>query len=491
MIRFWRARASAVLVQAADASIEEVRVFAGRSLRPAQLPQPTPCAWRRLTREPSSRIVKRQQHFLQRPIQAFSVVSLAGVEQLGDLAGAWESLMADEAKAIVRVLPRIADIGAAQWDRLANPSGRAYDPFVSHAFLSALEEAETLTRRTGWVPQHLVLEGELGEALGAMPCYLKSHSQGEYMFDYHWAEACERAGGRYYPKLQCAVPFTPVPGRRLLVAPGPESDAREQLLLAAATQLTGQLKASSLHITFLSEDEWSRAGAAGLLQRTDKQFHWQNQGYATFEEFLSTLASRKRKSIRKERREAVAGGITIEHITGRDLTEAHWDAFFGFYMDTGSRKWGRPYLNRRFFSLIGKSMPDSCLLVFAKRDGRYVAGALNLIGGDCIYGRYWGTTDPQPCLHFEVCYYQAIDYAIEHGLARVEAGAQGEHKLARGYMPTPTYSAHWIADRGLRGAIARYLVQERQHMEHQRAALAEYGPYKKASETGVIDDEPR
>jgi predicted N-acyltransferase len=383
----------------------------------------------------------------------------------------------DDGKAAARVLGRIADIDAARWDALANPPGEPVNPFLTHAFLKALEDAGTVTRRTGWLPQHIVLEVD-GVPVGAMPCYLKSHSQGEYVFDYGWADAYERAGGRYYPKLQCAVPFTPVPGRRLLVAPGPAAEAHEALLLAAAVEVTDRLGASSLHVTFLTEGEWTRAGAQGLLQRTDQQFHWSNDGYATFDDFLAALASRKRKAIRKERAQALAGGLTVEHVTGTDLTEAHWDAFFGFYMDTGSRKWGRPYLNRQFFSLLGATMADRCLLVLAKRDGQYVAGALNLIGNDCLYGRYWGTTDPQPCLHFEICYYQAIEWAIAHGLPRVEAGAQGEHKLARGYMPTPTYSAHWIADRGLRNAVARYLVEERAHNARRREALAEYGPFR-------------
>ena len=387
--------------------------------------------------------------------------------------------MTDDGKAVVRVHPRIADIDAAVWDNLANPPERPFDPFISHAFLKALEDAQSVGRRAGWLPQHIVLEEEGLGPVGAMPCYLKNNSKGEYIFDYGWAEAYERAGGSYYPKLQCAVPFTPVPGRRLLVPPGPQAADREQLLLAAGVELTSQLGASSLHITFLTEAEWTRSGAAGLLLRTDKQFHWHNQGYATFDDFLTSLASRKRKAIRKERAQALDGGLVIERVTGKDLTEAHWDAFFAFYLDTGSRKWGRPYLNRKFFSLLGQSMADRCLLVLAKRDGRYVAGALNMIGGDCLYGRYWGTTDPQPCLHFEICYYQAIEWAIDNRLARVEAGAQGEHKLARGYLPTPTYSAHFIADRGLRTAIARYLVQERAHMDEHRAALAEYAPYRK------------
>ena len=388
--------------------------------------------------------------------------------------------MARKPEAVVKVVPRIADIPAADWDWLANPEGVAFDPFISHAFLRALEDAETVTRRSGWMPQHLMLE-EGGKTTGVMPCYLKTHSKGEYIFDYGWAEAYERAGGNYYPKLQCAVPFTPVPGRRLLVGNAPGSEAREELLLEAAAELARQNDLSSVHVTFLNEAQWRNAGTKGLLQRTDKQFHWQNANYANFDAFLETLASRKRKQIRKERAEALMGGLTIERIGGADITEAHWDAFFAFYMDTGNRKWGRPYLNRKFFSLLGQAMPAHCLLIMVKREGRYIAGALNMVGGDCLYGRYWGAVEQHPCLHFEVCYYQAIDYAIEKGLARVEAGAQGEHKLARGYMPTPTYSVYWIRDAGFRKAVARYLEDERRHMEAHRAELAGYGPYKKLS----------
>jgi predicted N-acyltransferase len=281
------------------------------------------------------------------------------------------------------------------------------------------------------------------------------------------------------------VPFTPVPGRRLLVGDAEGAEERERMLLAGAIEVAKRGRLSSLHITFCNEGEWQRAGEAGFLQRTDKQFHWHNHGYSTFDDFLATLASRKRKAIRRERAQAVESGLVIERVTGRDLTEAHWDAFFEFYMDTGSRKWGRPYLNRKFFSLLGAAMADRCLLIMARRGTRYVAGALNLIGGDCLYGRYWGTTEPAPFLHFEICYYQAIQYAIEHRLARVEAGAQGEHKLARGYMPAPTYSVHWIADPGFRKAVARYLDDERRYMEHERDALAQYGPYKRLS----ADDE--
>ena len=381
----------------------------------------------------------------------------------------------------VRVNPAISDIDAATWDRLAAPDGTPVNPFVTHAFLAALERSGSVGGRTGWRPCHLTLEQD-GRITGAAPCYLKTHSKGEYIFDYGWAEAYERAGGQYYPKLQIAVPFTPVPGRRLLVGSDEGAEAREQMLLAGAIALAGQLDASSVHATFLTEAEWARAGAArGWLQRTDQQFHWQNAGYATFDDFLATLASRKRKAVRRERAEAMSAGLVIEHVTGAEITEAHWDAFFTFYMETGSRKWGRPYLNRRFFSMLGEAMADRCLLVMARRDDDYVAGALNLIGGDCLYGRYWGCTEHHPFLHFEICYYQAIEIAIARKLARVEAGAQGEHKLARGYMPTPIYSVHWIADAGFRKAVARYLVEERQFMDQQRVALAEYGPYKKSA----------
>ena len=391
-----------------------------------------------------------------------------------------------EPAAVVRVAASMADIDAGQWDACANGDPATYNPFVSHAFLKALEEAGTIGRRTGWLPQHLVLEGADGEIAGVVPCYLKSHSRGEYVFDYSWAEAYERAGGDYYPKLQCAVPFTPVPGPRLLARPGPGRDETERTLAAAAVTLAEQLGVSSLHITFPTEGEWQRLGKMGFLQRTDQQFHWRNDGYQTFDDFLASFASRKRKAVRKERAQAVADGIEIEHVTGRDIREAHWDAFFAFYMETGSRKWGSPYLNRRFFSLLGAAMANRCLLVMAKRGGRYVAGALNMIGGDCLYGRYWGAIEHHPFLHFEVCYYQAIAFAISRGLARVEAGAQGEHKLARGYMPVPTYSLHWIADPNFRRAVARYLAEERREAAEHRALLAAYGPFRKADPEETI-----
>ena len=386
----------------------------------------------------------------------------------------------EQGQVVANVVSRIAEIEAEDWDACANPDPATHNPFLSHAFLKALEDSGCVgDKRTGWLPHHIVLNDGHGGIAGCVPCYVKLNSAGEYVFDYGWAEAYQRAGGAYYPKLQAAVPFTPVPGRRLLVRPGPDAERRQKLLAAAAVEVARRLGVSSLHLTFLTEEEWRALGAQGFLQRTDQQFHWRNEGYAKFDDFLARLSSRKRKTVRKERAEALGRGLTIERITGADLREEHWDAFFAFYQDTGNRKWGHPYLNRRFFSLLGEAMADRCLLVMAKRDNRYIAGALNLIGGDCLYGRYWGAIEHHPCLHFEVCYYQAIDYAIEHGLARVEAGAQGEHKLARGYMPVTTYSAHWIANAAFRTAIANYLDSEREHVAETVEALAELGPYRK------------
>lgn len=378
-----------------------------------------------------------------------------------------------------RTVAKIDAIPAAGWDACAMPEAATANPFVSHAFLAALEAAGTVGGRTGWHAQHIVIEDSAGVIVAVAPCYLKGHSQGEYVFDYAWADAYQRAGGRYYPKLLVAVPFTPVPGPRLLVLPGTEHDAREAALADALVEFTTQLGVSSLHLTYLDEAAASRLTSRQFLTRTGQQFHWANRGFATFDDFLATFASRKRKGVRKEREQALAGGIEIEHITGRAITEAHWDAMYAFYTDTGNRKWGQPYLNREFFSLLGASMADRCLLIFARRGGRYIAGALNMIGGDCLYGRYWGAIEQHPCLHFEVCYYQSIDYAIHHRLARVEAGAQGEHKLARGYMPTTTYSSHWIRDPGFRSAVARFLVQEREAVAEACELYAEAGPYRK------------
>lgn len=390
--------------------------------------------------------------------------------------------MSAKTAGVVRVEPAIAKIAALDWDACANPDPAHYNPFVAHAFLKALEDAKCVGGRSGWVPQHLAVEDRDGGIAACTPAYVKTHSQGEYVFDHGWAEAYTRAGGQYYPKLQVAVPFSPVPGPRLLARPGSQAGHNVSLLAAGAIELARRLDLSSVHMTFMQQDEWNRVTGLGYLLRTDQQFHWLNDGYANFDDFLGKLSSRKRKTVRKERTQALSAGITIERVQGAAITEAHWDAFFEFYMDTGARKWGRPYLNRKFFSLLGQSMADRCLLVFAMRSGRPIAGALNMIGGDCLYGRYWGMTEHHPCLHFEVCYYQAIDYAIVHGLKRVEAGAQGEHKLARGYMPSATYSAHWIADTGLRRAVSRYLDEERTAVAEHRQMLAEYGPFRKVVE---------
>ncbi|WP_409562612.1 GNAT family N-acetyltransferase [Hyphomicrobium sp. MC8b] len=379
----------------------------------------------------------------------------------------------------VHLVPSIATLDAAQWDACANPDPATFNPFVSHAFLRALEDSHTVGRQTGWLPRHLVINDDDGNIAAVAPAYVKSHSQGEYVFDHGWADAYERAGGRYYPKLQIAVPFTPVPGPRLLVKPGEKARADEQVLAAAAIEVARQGGLSSVHLTFLNAETAERLKDLGFLTRVGQQFHWQNDGYVSFDDFLASLASRKRKAVKKERQAALAPGIEIEQISGKDITEDHWDAMFTFYMDTGNRKWGRPYLNRTFFSLLGETMAEHCLLVFAKRDGRYIAGALNMIGGDCLYGRYWGATEHHPALHFEVCYYQAIDYAIANKLPRVEAGAQGEHKLARGYLPVETYSAHWIADPSFRRAVERFLTQEREAVAQMNADLTEMGPYRK------------
>ena len=383
----------------------------------------------------------------------------------------------------IRVLPAIADLPAEAWDACANPNAnsqdRSYNPFISHAFLSALEASGSATARTGWQPQHLIAETEDGAVLGAAPAYLKSHSRGEYVFDAGWADAYERAGGSYYPKVQVSVPFTPATGRRLLVLPGDNADSIRQGLASGLIELANLRDASSVHVTFAPEDEWRLLGELGYLQRNDQQFHWENANYTTFDDFLNALAARKRKAIKRERREALERGIEVQWLTGSDLTESIWDTFFAFYMDTGSRKWGRPYLTRSFYSLIGETMRDKVLLVMAKRAGRYIAGAINFIGSHTLYGRHWGAVEHHPFLHFELCYYQAIDFAIQNKLARVEAGAQGEHKLARGYMPVTTYSAHYIADPALRRAIADYLKRERAYVAAAGVELSAMGPFRK------------
>jgi len=412
--------------------------------------------------------------------------------------------MTEDLELRIRIAKSLAGIPAADWDACAGQKARSgglpatvkatnedslspelstrgqFDnPFISHDFLSALEQSNSVGGRTGWQPRHLLAETKDGSLIGAAPCYVKSHSQGEYVFDHGWAEAYEHAGGEYYPKLQVAVPFTPVTGPRLLARPGPLAGQVRGALGDALAEIATTNDLSSAHVTFLTKTEWDLLGARGYLQRTDQQFHWENAGYATFEDFLGQLASRKRKSIRRERKDALAPGIDVRWLTGTDLTEEVWDAFFAFYMDTGSRKWGRPYLTREFFSIVGSTMADRILLVMARRAGRWIAGAINFLGHDTVYGRNWGALEHHPFLHFELCYYQAIDYAIAHKMKWVEAGAQGEHKLARGYLPHTTYSAHFIANPGLRRAVADYLARERAYVQAAAEELAGAAPFRK------------
>ncbi|HWD50233.1 MAG TPA: GNAT family N-acetyltransferase [Rhizomicrobium sp.] len=387
-----------------------------------------------------------------------------------------------DSKIIARIAGAASEIGANAWNACANPDGTPDPhPFTRYEFFAACEQSGSATRRTGWQPCHLVIENG-DKIIGLLPMYLKSHSQGEYVFDYGWADAFQRAGGEYYPKLQASVPFTPVTGHRLLVARDAPLEETRNALFAAGAAAVKEFDASSLHITFLSEDEWKAAGSLGYLQRNDQQFHWVNENYSSFDDFLSRLSSSKRKNLRKERAAVLAEGVSFDWLTGSEITEAHWDTFFEFYIDTGGRKWGRPYLTREFFSRIGASMGAQIVLILAKRAGRYIASALNFAGGGILFGRNWGCTEYIPFLHFETCYYQAIDYAIAHKLAKVEAGAQGEHKLLRGYMPVPTYSAHYIAHSGLRRAVGDYLKQERAAVAENIEALAEHGPFRKNQE---------
>lgn len=371
-----------------------------------------------------------------------------------------------------KAINAIKDIGPADWDSCAGDG----NPFTAYAFLSALEDSGCVAPETGWAPYHVVAEDADGRIVGCAPAYAKSHSQGEYVFDHNWAHAYEQAGGQYYPKLLIGVPFSPVTGPRLLA---PDHAARD-LLLSGSVQLADRLNVSSLHVIFSTFEEWEAMGDAGFLLRKDQQFIWHNDGYNTFDDFLDALSSRKRKNIRKERRQALENGIEIEVVSGGDLREHHWDAFYEFYLDTSGRKWGQAYLNRLFFSLIGERMPEKIALVMCKRDGRYIAGALNLLGKDALFGRNWGCIEDHACLHFEACYYQAIEFAIAHKLDRVEAGAQGPHKLARGYMPHFTYSAHWFADPGFREAVANFLRQEGSYVEADQRALEAHGPFKHA-----------
>ncbi|MEQ8228652.1 MAG: GNAT family N-acetyltransferase [Rhodospirillales bacterium] len=380
----------------------------------------------------------------------------------------------------IKVVKSLSEVSAEAWDACAGTD----NPFVSHAFLSALEDSGSATAQTGWMGQHLLIEDPAGGLAACAPLYLKNHSYGEYVFDWGWADAYERVGGRYYPKLQCSVPFTPVTGSRLLVnkalPEGQQSEMRAALI-AGMAQLAGNLGVSSVHVTFPTESEWNALGGGGFLQRIGQQFHWQNKGFSSFDEFLGELNSRKRKNIKKERRAVQEAGLDIRVLEGSDITEGYWDAFFQFYMDTTDKKWGQAYLDRRFFSLLGERLGNAVVLIMVENNGQPVAGALNLRGKDTLYGRNWGCVADYKFLHFEACYYQAIDYAIANGLTWVEAGAQGPHKVQRGYLPRKTYSAHWIADRGFRDAVSDFLDDESRGISREMSAYGQFSPFKKQS----------
>lgn len=380
--------------------------------------------------------------------------------------------MAKQEQLTLSLHKSIGEISAVDWDVCAG----AGNPFVSHAFLACVEDSGSADKRTGWLPQHAVLRDAAGRVVACAPMYAKSHSYGEYVFDHGWAHALERAGGRYYPKLQVAVPFSPVPGPRLLVRP--DAGVPVGVLAGALEQANGELGTSGVHATFCTKEEWEALGEAGWLQRLGMQFHWYNQGYAGFDDFLAALSSRKRKAIRRERRDANAAGLEFVTLRGPEITRRDWAAFFGFYTSTVDRKWGSAYLTEEFFPLLGERLGDAVVLMMARNAGKWVAGALNLAGSEALYGRNWGCRGDWPFLHFELCYYRAIDFAIEHGLARVEAGAQGEHKIQRGYVPSETYSAHWISHPGLRRAVADFLAEERAEKIAEMAALAEYAPFR-------------
>ena len=376
----------------------------------------------------------------------------------------------------------INDIDSSDWNQCANPEQMEYNPFLDHRFIKALEDSGSANSNTGWQPFHTIMRDK-GRVVGVVPAYLKSHSQGEYVFDGAWADAWYRAGGEYYPKLQISIPFTPATGRRLLVATPLDSTQSiqevEAQLLSATLQIAQKIQVSSLHITFMPKNQWENAGTLGLLKRVDTQFHWTNANYDSFEDFLQALSSKKRKNIRRERRGALENNIEIEWITGSDLTESHWDAFYQFYVDTGNRKWGTPYLTRAFFSMLSETMPDETLLIMCKREGKYIAGAINFIGSNTLFGRNWGCIEDHRFLHFETCYYQAIDFAIQHGIDRVEAGAQGGHKIARGYMPQQTYSAHWIRNSEFRDAIKNYLNSEESFVQQDIDWIEKHTPFRK------------
>lgn len=377
-------------------------------------------------------------------------------------------------------VPSIHEVAAEDWNACAGED----DPFIGHAFLACLEDSGSVGVRTGWAPRHLVARDADGKVIACVPAYLKTHSYGEYVFDWSWADAYERAGGRYYPKLQVAVPFTPIAGNRLLIRDG-EPAATADVLAAALVQFAERLGVSSVHVTFPTEEEWARLGQAGFLLRIGQQFHWHNKGYRDFDDFLATLSSRKRKAIRKERKSVADCGVVLRTLIGNEIEERHWDAFYRFYRNTHDRKWGHAYLNRTFFRLLGDRLRDRVVMVVAEKPGgQIVAGALNLRSADVLYGRYWGCLEDHRFLHFEACYYRAIDFAIRHRLVRVEAGAQGPHKVQRGYLPTRTYSAHWIADPRFREALARYLAAESRAVEEEMAELTAASPFRQDGETG-------
>jgi predicted N-acyltransferase len=384
---------------------------------------------------------------------------------------------------IIKIEPSLININPKQWNEFSHPKttdkNLKINPFISYEFLYALEASGSTKIKNGWGGAHILLEDEAENLLAACPAYLKSHSMGEYVFDQGWADAYSRAGGEYYPKLQISVPFTPATAPKLLAGDDDKAVDLKRMLASSIPELCARLGASSAHATFLTEEDKKIFLEAGFLERNDKQYHWFNENYGSFDDFLEALSSRKRKLIRRERRDALANGITIECLTGSDIKTEHMEAFYTFYMDTGSRKWGRPYLTRAFFSIIQETMPDQILLIMAKREGQYIAGAINFIGGDVLYGRNWGCIENHPFLHFEVCYYQAIDFAIQKGLKKVEAGAQGEHKLARGYRPVTTYSAHYIADPSFRQAVANYLQEERNYIAELQDTLSEQTPFRR------------
>lgn len=389
--------------------------------------------------------------------------------------------MADSDSLTLTAHPAIAEIAPEAWDACAGPD----NPFVRHAFLAALEDSRSVSAMTGWMPQHLALRDEAGQLVACAPLYVKSHSYGEYVFDWSWADAYARAGGSYYPKLQCAVPFTPVTGPRLMVRPdSADPDALRRTLVAGMVTLAERIEASSVHVTFPTEAEAEAMGAQGLLTRLGAQYHWENRDYGDFDDFLAALSSRKRKALRKERERANAQGVRFLTLSGSEIEPRHWDAFYGFYRSTTDRKWGQAYLRRDFFTLLGERLADAVVLVMGEEEatGTLVCGALNLRGGDTLYGRNWGALGDYRFLHFEACYYRAIDYAIAHGLRWVEAGAQGEHKVQRGYLPRATWSAHWIADPGFRAAVERFVEQEKALIRADMAETAACGPYRQQGE---------